>query len=85
MSARDRRAAHDAARRLLDELGLSTYLFDVSRTDDGWTVRVDRPLDGCWVRSVLHATDLPACLDDPRARAHVAARWRLAIFESDAA
>jgi hypothetical protein len=81
----DRDAVHDAARRLLDEIGLSTYLFDVERDGEGWTVHVDHPAEGRWRRVVLDASDLPRCLGDRRARRALADRWRAVVFERDAA
>jgi hypothetical protein len=81
------RAAHDAARLILDRAGLRTYLFEVEPRVGAWAIHVEHPRDGAWHEQTLWAdrAELMGALDDRPRREALAARWRRELFERDAA
>ena len=69
--------AREAARALLDELGLSAYVFEVEPREDQWELRVECAVDEGWQRSTfpVDKTLLLACMQDRRARERLLADW----------
>jgi hypothetical protein len=79
--------ARDATARVLDELGLGNYLFDVEPRDDGWEVKVE-----CQVAEGWKVTPVPVqrealerALHDGAARARLLAAFRDRIGDPGAA
>lgn len=86
-SRSDVNAAHDAVRRVLDRVGLSTYLFAVAPEGRGWAIEVEHPVAGAWRTARLTAgrDELLCALGDPSARARLARRWAGSLGDRDAA
>jgi hypothetical protein len=70
--------ARDTVESLLEQLGLTTYLFEVEPRTDHWEVRVECAPDSGWQSSVLNVNEdrLAACRTDARARDELLAQWR---------
>jgi hypothetical protein len=70
--------ARDATERLLDELGLGTYLFDVEPRDEGWVVKLEYQDREGWkvVRVAVDREWLERSLHDDTARALLRERLR---------
>lgn len=85
--ARDRSLASEAARLVLDEVGLRTYLVAVELLDGEWIVSVEHPKDGAWQEVIVSAApeELLASHDDPRRRAALASAWRPELLQREAA
>ncbi len=67
---------------LLDQLGLSTYLFEIESSEDGWRVRIDCALDGDAWQSIILPVNKDALLDaaeNETARAHILQEWRMRL------
>ena len=79
--------ARDAARTLLDRVGLSTYLFEVEPRAGAWAVHVEHPREGAWheVTLVTGRDELLRCIDDRVQRDALARRWRDELGVRDAA
>ena len=84
--------AREATERLLDELGLGTYLFDVEPRDEGWEVKLEYQGREGWkaVRVPIDREWLERSLHDGEARDQLRAHFRqrmghgaAAIPESD--
>lgn len=60
--------ARETAGRLLEQLGLANYLYEISPSDGNWRLRVDFDFEGGWksVTVVLDAQRLLASTSDPR-------------------
>jgi hypothetical protein len=73
--------ARQATERVLDELGLGNYLFDVEPLDDGWEVRVECQLQEGWkvTRVFVEREALERSLHDMQARAGLLATFRARI------
>lgn len=54
LSSEDLLQTREAARSLLDQLGLSAYLFEVEPGDVAWQVRVECAVDSKWQSITLH-------------------------------
>jgi hypothetical protein len=69
--------ARDTVQGLLEQLGLSTYLFEVEPRPDHWEVRVECAPEGGWQSSVLSvdAAWLSACRTDVVARRELLDLW----------
>lgn len=63
---------------LLEQLGLTTYLFEVEPRTDHWEVRVECAPDSGWSSSVLSVDEnwLTACRTDVSARDKLLDEWR---------
>ena len=70
--------ARDTVERLLEQLGLATYLFEVEPRTDHWEVRVECAPNSGWQSSVLNVDEqwLDACRTDAMAREQLLAEWR---------
>lgn len=86
-SPRDLDVATDAVRRVLDQLGLPTYLYAVHLDGDRWRVEVEQPLEGAWVAVEVYAPRalLLSALSDPFARSELAGAWSDALRDRSAA
>jgi hypothetical protein len=76
--------ARDATERLLDELGLGTYLFEVEPRDEGWQVKLEYQAREGW-KVVTVAVDrewLERSLHDELARERLRERLRDQIDNS---
>lgn len=71
-------AARDAAERVLEELGLGTYLFEVEPREDGWEVRVECQGREGWkvTRVPVERETLERSLHDGRVRARLLEAFR---------
>jgi hypothetical protein len=70
--------AREATERMLDELGLGNYLFDVEPRDDGWEVKVECQADEGWkvTRVPVQREAFERSLHDAAARARLLAAFR---------
>jgi hypothetical protein len=70
--------ARDTVESLLEQLGLTTYLFEVEPRAKHWEVRVECAPDSGWQSSVLNVDEdwLAACRTDTQARDKLLAQWR---------
>lgn len=71
---------------LLEQLGLTAYLFEVELYADQWKVRVECVLNSGWQSSQLTVDDnmLRACRTDRFARDHLLDEWRGRLTVRDA-
>jgi hypothetical protein len=78
LSAEHLLGAREAARLLLDHLGLRNYRYDVEPAERAFEVFVEHERGGAWHEVKLRepADVLLASARDERARAQVAERWR---------
>ena len=78
--------AKETVGHLLEQLGLSTYLFEVEPYADQWKVRVECPHNSGWQSSQLMVDDnmLRACRTDRLARDHLLDEWREHLAVRDA-
>jgi len=69
--------ARDTVAELLNQLGLSAYLFAVEPRADHWEVRVECAPNGSWRSSVFSVEEewLAACRTDRTARNALLAEW----------
>ncbi len=69
--------AREAVRALLDQLRLSTYVFEVEPREGEWEVRIECAVDKGWQRSTLPVakTLLLACAQDRGLRERLLADW----------
>lgn len=60
--------AREAAGRLLEQLGLANYLYQVGPKDGGWRLQIDFEFEGCWksVTVMMDAERLLASSTDPQ-------------------
>ena len=70
--------ARDTVEGLLEQLGLSAYLFEVEPRTDHWEVRIECAPNSGWTSSVLNVEEswLAACRTDAGARQALLAEWR---------
>jgi hypothetical protein len=70
--------ARDTVESLLEQLGLTAYLFEVEPRAGQWEVRVECAPDSGWQSSVLNVREdwLEACRTDARVRDELLAQWR---------
>ncbi len=70
--------ARDTVQSLLEQLGLSTYLFEVEPRTDHWEVRVECAPNSAWRSSVLNVEErwLSACRTDETVREQLLEEWR---------
>ena len=81
ITTRELAQAKDAASVLLDELGLSAYVFEVEPRNGPWQVRIDYAAGGVWQSLTLpvDAAELNAVFTDNAARRMLIERWREAL------
>lgn len=71
-------SAREAAREVLEEVGLDNYLFTLDPREAGWELKVEHPVSEGW-QTVTLSVDrdlLLACRTDRSARRLLAERWR---------
>ena len=70
--------ARDTVQSLLDQLGLTAYLFEVEPRSDHWEVRIECAPDSVWQSSILNVDEsrLTACRTDAGARSKLLEEWR---------
>lgn len=70
--------ADQAAKALLEQLGLSTYLYEVEPRDGAWVLRLDCAAPDGWqsVTLALDKAQLLTSLEDTRVRDDLLAAWR---------
>ncbi len=82
-STQDLAQAKETVGGLLEQLGLTAYLFEVEPKSDRWQVRVECALDSAWQSSVFAVDDetLRACRTDRSVRDQLlgALRKQLAV------
>lgn len=73
--------AREAAGRLLEQLGLTNYLYEVSPNNGDWRLRVDFDFEGGWksVTAMLDAQRLLASTSDPQMSQQMLAELRRAL------
>jgi hypothetical protein len=78
ISEKELTQARDTVESLLEQLGLSAYLFEVEPRADHWEVRVECAPDSGWQSSVLVIDEnwMQACRIDAGARAQLLSEWR---------
>jgi hypothetical protein len=78
LSTKELTQARDTVESLLEQLGLSAYLFEVEPRTDHWEVRVECAPDSGWQSSVLNVDEswLEACRIDAGARTKLLGEWR---------
>lgn len=71
-------SAREAAREVLEEVGLDNYLFTVDPRETGWELKVEHPVSEGWQTVTLSVERdlLLACRTDRRARRQLAQCWR---------
>jgi hypothetical protein len=78
LSEKNLTEARETVESLLEQLGLSAYLFEVEPRTDHWQVRVECAPDSAWQSSVLNVDEnwLQACRTDAGARSKLLDEWR---------
>lgn len=78
LTERNLTEAKETVRNLLEQLGLTAYLFEVEPHADRWEVRVECALDSGWQSSVFNVEDaaLRACRTDRFIRDQMLGEWR---------
>jgi hypothetical protein len=73
LTAKNLAEAKETVGNLLEQLGLTTYLFEVEPRDDRWEVRVECAHNSAWQSSVftVEGTALRACRTDRLVRDHM--------------
>ncbi len=86
LTARNLAEAKETVGDLLQQLGLTAYLFEVEPYADQWKVRVECALDSGWQSSLLMVDDnmLRACRTDRIARDYLLDEWRERLTVRDA-
>ena len=85
LSARNLEEAKDTVGNLLEQLGLTTYLFEVEPQADRWEVRVECALNSAWQSSVFTVEDaaLRACRTDHLVRDQMLGELRKRLTASN--
>jgi hypothetical protein len=78
LSADDLMQAKDAVGRLLEQLGLRAYLFEVEPSGEVWQVRIECATRDGWqtLRMEVDAPRLRDCAADAAVRSEVLRQWR---------
>ena len=86
LSAKNLNEARETVGTLLQQLGLSAYLFEVEPYADHWEVRVECAHNSGWQSSLLVVDDamLRASRTDRFARDHLLDEWRERLTVHDA-
>jgi hypothetical protein len=86
ISTEELRGTRKAVEGLLEELGMGAFLYTIEQKEAGWTLTIERALDGDWQTTVLpldpHA--LAASLRDPALRAALREDWKSRLRASAA-
>lgn len=75
--AQDIRSARLAVERVLDEIGLVAYLYTVEPKEEGWSLRVECPVEEGWQEVTLPVDrdELSESLRDGHVRQRLRSRW----------
>ena len=86
LTAKNLDEARNTVGKLLEQLGLSAYLFEVEPDAGQWKVRVECAHNSGWQSSLLVVDDamLHACRTDRFARDHLLGEWRERLTVHDA-
>jgi len=78
LSEKNLSEARDTVQTLLEQLGLSAYLFEVEPRTDHWEVRIECAPNSVWQSSILSVDEnwLTACRTDAGARDQLLEEWR---------
>lgn len=78
ITTRDLAQAKDAVSLVLEELGLSNYVFEVEPRSGPWEVRIDCAAGGVWqsLTLLVEAAELIEVVENSTARNKLLARWR---------
>lgn len=78
LSVDDLMQAKDAVGRLLEQLGLQAYLFEVEPSGELWQVRIECATRDGWqaLRLEVDATQLRECAADSAAKNELLQQWR---------
>ena len=70
--------AKEAAARLLEQLGLEAYLFEIEPGEERWHLQVECAIDGGWQSTTLPVDKalLLASREDTAAQNQLLAQWR---------
>lgn len=81
ITTRELAHAKDAAGLMLEEIGLSAYIFEVEPRNGLWQVRVDYGAGGVWQSLTLsvNAAELIDAFTDNATRRTLVERWREAL------
>jgi hypothetical protein len=76
-SAPEIRNAREAVERILDELGMSAFVYTVEPKERGWVLSIDCAADGGWqtVALPVNPAELGASLDAAAVRDKLRAEW----------
>lgn len=81
ITTRELAQAKDAVSILLEEIGLSTYVFEVEPRNGPWDVRIDCATGGAWQSLTLSvdSSELIEVVTDSATRRKLLQRWRDAL------
>lgn len=81
ITTRELAHAKDAANVLLEEIGLSAYVFEVEPRNGPWQVRIDYASGGVWQSLTLsvESAELIEVVTNSETRQRLIARWREAL------
>jgi hypothetical protein len=87
LTARNLAEAKETVGELLEQLGLTAYLFEVEPREDHWEVRVECAHNSAWQSSVFTVEDtaLRASRTDRLVRDHMLSELHKRLTASDAA
>lgn len=87
LTARNLAEAKETVGELLEQLGLTAYLFEVEPREDRWEVRVECAHNSAWQSSVFTVEDtaLRASRTDRLVRDHMLSELQKRLTASDAA
>jgi hypothetical protein len=69
--------AKDAAKSILEEIGLDAYIFEVEPTGNTWSMKIDCAMDDGWESLTLQVDKdlLLSALENPNAREVILKTW----------
>ena len=75
--AQDIQSARIAVERVLDGIGLRSYLYSLQTRERGWTLRLEYPVRQGWRQATLPVDpgELQASLDDPHVHRRLCSTW----------
>ncbi len=78
LSAGDLLGARNTVGRLLEQLGLAAYLYEVEPAGDAWQVRIECATRDGWqtLRLEIEGPRLRSCAADPAVAEQVLRQWR---------
>lgn len=85
ITTRELAQAKDATNVLLEEIGLSAYVFEVEPRSGPWHVRIDYASGGVWQSLTLpvESAELIDVVSNNAARRKLVERWRKALVSAD--